>query len=155
MDSLNSERSDEFYQVKLTKITYMVWQEVVVHEILESDNDRFFGQVAEGAVRTHNPQMPFIPPTVQWANDVAFVAQAFPDTDDIIKDKLVGKIHYALVVFTRIKYSPTKSVMVGSESIGVRLEKTINPIFLDLADYLNGFKQDERIVLIHGKSATS
>lgn len=133
---------------KLTKITYMAWEEIIVHEIVESDKEKFFRDIAEGAVRGHNPQMPFIPPSVLWANGVAFLVQAFPDTDDIIKDKLNGKIHYSLVVFTRTEFSKTRNVAVGKSGVDVRLEKPINPTFLDLADYLQGFKPDERIIKI-------
>lgn len=130
----------------MAKITYMAWQEVVIHEIIEEDNERFFRDISEGAVRAHNPQMPFISPSVNWANGIAFVIQPFPDTDDVIKDKLKGIVHFAVIAFTRLNYQPTYPILVGSEKINVRLERKVaNPIFLDLADYLRNFKPDSRV----------
>jgi hypothetical protein len=133
----------------MAKITYMGWQEVVIHEIIEMDNERFFGDIAEGAVKAHNPQMPFIPPTVNWVNGIAFVVQSFPDTDDVVGEKLKGTVHYAVVVFTRLDYRATYPVVVGSETIPVRLNRKVaNPIFLDMADYLKGFRADSRVSAI-------
>jgi hypothetical protein len=123
----------------------MAWQEVIIHEILEETNEQFFRQIAEGAVARHNPQMPFIPPSVNWANGLAFINQGFPDTDDIIKDKLIGKVHYGAVIFTRLDFRENYPCKVGSETVNVRMEKATNPIFLDMAGYLKDFKQDSRV----------
>ena len=127
----------------------MGWQEVIIHEIIEEDNSRFFRDISESAVRGHNPQMPFISPSVNWANGVAFIIQPFPDTDDVIKDKLKGVVHFAVVAFTRLEYRPTFPVVVGSETVNIRLERNVaNPIFLDMADYLANFKADPRVTAL-------
>jgi hypothetical protein len=129
----------------MAKITYMRWDEVIIHEIIEEDNEKFFGDIAEGAVREHDPQRPFVPPSVNWANGIAFTIEGFPDTEEVVKDKLRGVIHYAYVAFTRIDRCDSYPVRIGNENVSVRIENRVpNPILLDLADFLKNFKPDAR-----------
>ena len=116
----------------------MPTEEVVVHQVLESDNKIIFFEdvVKQMLVR----EIPVIP-TVDWIDGIAFAILRFPDTEDIVREELKGRIHYSAVLFTRTPYQPEIVVNLGMEDIRVRLRKAdSNPDFVDLVEYLKTFK---------------
>jgi hypothetical protein len=127
----------------LAKITYMPTEEVVVHQVLESDNKIIFFEdvVKQMLVR----EIPVIP-TVDWIDGIAFAILQFPDTEDVVREELKGRIHYSAVLFTRIPYQPEFMVNLGKEDIRVRLGKADNnPDFVDLVEFLKTFKRNLRV----------
>ena len=124
------------------KITYTPWNEIVVHEVKESSVQQFL----EGIVTQLAAQGQVgVVPAVSWVDGIAFVFGAFPDTPEVVKDKLDGKIHFALVNFTRMSYQPEKKVTVGNRDYIVRMIKAEeNPDFVNLVSFLKeDFKPKE------------
>lgn len=81
----------------LAKITYMSTEEVVVHQVLESDNKIiFFEDVVKQMLVRESPVIP----TVDWIDGIAFAILQFPDTEDNVREELKGRIHYSAVLFT-------------------------------------------------------
>ena len=83
----------------MVKITFSPTKEIVIHEISEKRPDEFYTLMiqqaqAQGAVG--------ITPSVHWAHGLAFTFGFFPETPDIVKDKLEGKIHYGTIVFASV-----------------------------------------------------
>jgi hypothetical protein len=127
----------------LAKITYMPTEEVVVHQVLESDNKIIFFEdvVKQMLVR----EIPVIP-TVDWIDGIAFAILQFPDTEDNVREELKGRIHYSAVLFTKIPYQSEFVVNLGKEDIRVRLRKADNnPDFVDLVEFLKAFKHDPKV----------
>ena len=87
----------------------MAWQEVIIHDIIELDNDRFF----ETVVRQVLAQGVQVLPSVAWVDGVVIGIGHFPDTEDIVKEKLKGVLHYGTVWFSRMEYQATKSISHG------------------------------------------
>ena len=127
----------------MAKITYMPTEEIVVHRVLESDNKIIFFEDVVKQILTK--EIPVIP-TVNWIDGIAFAVLAFPDTEDIVREEVRGRIHYSAVLFTRIPYQPEIVVNLGMEDIRVRLRKADNnPDFVDLVEYLKTFKHKPKV----------
>jgi len=81
--------------------------------------------------------------TVDWFDGIAFAILQFPDTEDIVREELKGRIHYSAVLFTKISYQSEFVVNLGKEDIHVRLRKADNNAdFVDLVEFLKTFKHD-------------
>ena len=126
----------------MAKITYMPTEEVVVHRVLESDDKViFFEDIVKQILVKEIPVIP----TVNWIDGIAFAILGFPDTEDVVREELKGRIHYSAVLFTKISYQPEIVVNLGKEDIRVRLRKADNnPDFIDLIEFLKTFKGDPR-----------
>jgi hypothetical protein len=121
----------------------MPTEEVVVHRVLESDDKViFFEDIVKQILVKDIPVIP----TVNWIDGIAFAILGFPDTEDVVREELKGRIHYSAVLFTKISYQPEIVVNLGKEDIRVRLRKAdTNPDFVDLVEFLKTFKRDPRV----------
>jgi hypothetical protein len=120
----------------LVKITYTPYTEIVVHEIIERDNQSFF----EDMVRQTLAGQVHAEPSVNWIDGVAFAISPMPPTEDIIKENLGGKVHYAAVLFTRMDYKNQFIVRLGNQDYNVRLRKADdNPTMTELSHFLKSF----------------
>lgn len=120
----------------MVKITYVPYQEVIVHEILEQDNQTFF----EDIVREVLAQPVQAEPSVNWIDGIAFIVGQLPPTEDIVKENLNGKVHYAAVIFTKTEFRNSIPVRVGNQDLAVRLRKADNnSILVDLVKFLKTF----------------
>lgn len=109
-----------------------------IHEILELDNQTFF----EDIVRLTLAQGIQVQPSVNWVDEIAFVSIPLADTQEVVREKLRGILHFASVMFTRISFRDTFTIRIGNNDLSVRLRKTTNPLLLQLASYLRDFKPD-------------
>jgi hypothetical protein len=118
-------------------------EEVVVHQVMESDSKViFFEDVVK---QTLAKEIPVIP-TVNWIDGTAFTILYFPDTEDLVREELKGRIHYSALLFTKIPYQSESVVNLGKEDIRVRLRKADNnPDFVDLVEFLKTSKRDSRV----------
>lgn len=106
-----------------------------IHEILELDNQTFF----EDIVRLTLAQGIQVQPSVNWVDGIAFISIPFADTQDVVREKLRGVLHFASVMFTRMAFRENYTIRLGSSDLSVKLRKTTNPLLLQLAGYLRGF----------------
>ncbi len=120
----------------------MPTEEVVVHRVLESDDKViFFEDIVKQILVKEIPVIP----TINWIDGVAFTILDFPDTEDVVREELKGRIHYSAVLFTKMSYQPEIVVNLGKEDIRVRLRKADNnPDFVDLVEFLKTFKRGPR-----------
>jgi len=121
----------------------MPTEEIIVHQVLESDNTIiFFEDVVKQILAKEIPVIP----TVNWIDGIAFAILHYPDTEDIVREEIKGRIHYSAVLFTKIPYQSEFVVNLGKEDIRVRLRKADNnPDFIDLVEFLKKFKRDTRV----------
>jgi len=119
------------------KIRYVPFEELDVHEVLEQDNATFFEDFARQNITPQGYKIP----SVNWIDGVAFVVLVMPPTEDIVKEQLVGRVHYSTVIFTRMQFQPEVNAQVGKELYPVRLRKAANnPTFVELVKFLKEFK---------------
>lgn len=123
------------------KIRYVPYEELIVHEILEQDNASFF----EDIVRHNITPQGYVVPSVNWIDGVAFGVAPLPPTEDIVKEQLAGRIHYASVVFTRTEFKAEIKVQIGKDTFPIRLRKADNnPTFVDLSKFVSDFKASHK-----------
>ena len=122
----------------LVKVSYVPNQEIAVHEIIEEDGPPFFEEI----VRQMLSGQVHIQPTVNWIDGIAFVVSPMPATEDIIKENLVGKIHFAAVMFTRTPFQAQVTVKLNNQEFSVRLRNAErNPTLVDLVGFLKSYKR--------------
>ncbi len=136
MDKYDTER--EFSERKnLAQIEYMPWKKIVVHEIKEMEVPDFLMMV----VSQFEAQKQIGDPGVDWVEGIAFVRGDFPDTQEVIQEKLNGVLHYGMVSFTKTSFEERKKVLFNGRDRFVRLMKgDKNPDFVNLCRFLGGFK---------------
>ena len=122
---------------RTVEIDYVPNSKLIIHEILEQTNDAFL----EDIVRQSAGPQGYMVPTVNWVDGIAFVVAPMSGTEDVVKENLAGRLHYAAVVFTRMDYRGNAEVKVGAQSFPLRFRKADNPTFVKLAAYLKNFKQ--------------
>ena len=122
------------------KITYQHWKELIIHEIIEYKPEEFFASVIQAVLSRGSG---YTIPELNWVDGVILSSSPFPDTPEIIEDKLKGILHYAAVEFVLYpNYKPEVIV----ESRHIKLKKLENnPIFTQLAKFLKegSYKKDE------------
>ena len=133
----------------MPRISFEPVEEIVVHQILEYDNKTFFEDVMRQNLSAG--QLSVIP-TVNWIDGIAFSIWRFPDTDDVVREALEGKIHYFAVSFTRLPFQTHFTVNMANQDIRVPLRKVDNnPNFVSLVAYLKDFKAEIGPPAVEGK----
>jgi len=123
----------------MPRILYEPAEEIVVHQVLEYDNKSFFEEV----MRQNLAQQMSIIPTVNWIDGIAFSIWRFPETDDVIRDALDGKLHLFSVAFTRVGFQTHFPITLANQDIKVPLRNASNnPNYVALVAFLKDFKQD-------------
>ncbi len=121
----------------MVKVTYIPYSEIIVHEALEHDSQTFFEEV----VRQTLASGVHVEPSVNWIDGLAFVIVPMPPTEDVIRENLVGKVHYAAVGFARTDFQTQATVRIGSQTYNVRMRKADNnPAMVDLVKFLKSLK---------------
>ena len=120
------------------KITYTPYQELIIHEIIEQSNPNIF---FEDIVRLALSGAHQVQPSINWIDGVALFIAPMQPTEEVVRENLAGRIHYASVLFTRTDYQPQIAVKIGSQVFTVRLRKAgDNPTLVDLASFLKDFR---------------
>lgn len=124
----------------MVKITYKPTEEIVVHQVLTYDDAKsFFEDVSRQGMSQQAPFLPF----VNWADGVAFAFSGYPQTEDVVKDAMNGRVHYGSVLFAKTPFQPFFSVNFGQDDVRVRMRKVENnPDLVELARFLRDFKKD-------------
>ena len=121
------------------KITYTPYQELIVHEIIEQSNpSAFFEDIVRLALSgAHQVQ-----PSINWIDGVAFFIAPMQPTEEVVRENLAGRVHYASVLFTRTGFQPQVAVKIGTQDFTVRLRRADdNPTLVDLATFLKEFRR--------------
>ncbi len=121
----------------MPKITYLPWGEIVLHEVRELGVPEFFQSI----VAQVEAQKQAGTPSVSWIDGIAFYVIPFPDTPEVVSERLKGKLHFAFVAFTQTSFQSEKKVQFGGREHLVGLVRAENnPNFVDLVEYLKTFK---------------
>jgi len=127
--------------VEMVEVTYAPYKEIVLHEVIEQESQVLF----EDMVRQALASPVHAEPTINWVDEVAFVAAVMPPTEDIVKESLAGRIHYASIIFTRTPFQSQVQVKIGNQNYSARLRKADNnPHLAAVAKFLKEFKGESR-----------
>ncbi len=90
----------------MVKVTFKPWEEVVIHENIRYSLEDFVKLCSIGV------QPGGLANPLQWAEGVVFRAMPMPPTEDVVKEMLVGKIHWNAVEWALMpKYQQV--IMIG------------------------------------------
>lgn len=73
----------------MVKITYMPCKEMIIHEIIESEKNELFNLISQGIQASGSAGAQA---WIQWAEGIAFVMEYFPDTEEVMAEKMMEKI---------------------------------------------------------------
>jgi hypothetical protein len=132
----------------LVEIVYLPWKKIVIHDVIEHQNKQFFEWFMGEAIKQNEAS-----PAVSWANGIAFAVGNFLETPKLVKEKLNGNLHYAIVNFTRIGQQVEFPVEVKGQRYSVRLSPTDNPDFQELTSWLKKWEKPKLVAQVsQGKS---
>jgi hypothetical protein len=120
----------------MVKVTFSPYKELVIHEVIMQDGTGLYEDMVRQALATPA----HAEPTVHWAEGIAFVVSLVPPTEDVVKESLEGRVHYAAVMYTKTPYQARTVVKIGNQDYGVRMRKAENnPTLMAIAKFLKDF----------------
>jgi len=85
----------------MVEFEYQPWKKIIIHEVVKYPIEFFLSQHSLGA------QPGGIGRPLTWVDGIIFNIGPFRETEDVIKEKLEGKVHYSSIVYGVLeKYQP-------------------------------------------------
>lgn len=116
----------------MVAISYSPIKEVIVHEFIAMDMDDL--------LRSRITPAGNYP--LYWCDGILFTFNSMPWTRDIVKDYLVGKVHWSEVQFTKLdKYSPVMTLNDDNYKAEMKIkiiDTTKSAVHRDFAKWLKG-----------------
>ena len=118
----------------MVEFEYQPWKKVIVHEVVKFPLGHFLSAHSLG-IQQGQVGIPLF-----WADGIVFDKNVFRDTDDIIKEKLEGKVHWSSLNYVVMqKYQPEFKVE-GNIRIPV-MNVSDNAVFKKMAEWIkNNFE---------------
>jgi len=119
----------------MVEFEYQPWKKVIVHAVVKFPLEHFLSAHSLG-IEQGQVGIPLL-----WADGIVFDKNVFRDTDDIIKEKLEGRVHWSSLNYVVMhKYQPEFKVE-GNIRIPV-MNVSDNPVFKKMAEWIkNNFEQ--------------
>jgi hypothetical protein len=125
----------------LVQIEYLPWEKIVIHDVIEKDKDTFFKEIMTQFLAQNLREG-----SVYWHDGIAFAVIDFMDTEDTVREKLNGIIHYTAVRFTRLEqYQMDIQTTVEGARFKVNLVTTDNENLREVAKWLKNFKKNGKL----------
>jgi hypothetical protein len=124
-------------QAELAEIVYMPWEQIFVHEVRKLEPTDFFSMIASMA----EAQKTGATAGVAWIDGIAFASADFPETPEVVAEKLKGRLHKAIVWYTETSFQTEKKASVNGREVMVKLARADgNQDFVNLVEFLKTFK---------------
>lgn len=121
----------------MAEIVYQPWEQIVVHEVRKMDPADFFPMVASMA----EAQKIGATAGVAWIDGIAFASADFPETPEIVAEKLKGKLHKAIVWYTETSFQTEKRTQLNGRDVIVKLARAEgNQDWVNLVEFLKTFR---------------
>lgn len=113
----------------MVEFEYQPWKKIIVHEVIKFPLQHFISAsslgIQEGGVGR----------PLTWVDGVIFNISHFRDTDDIIKEKLNGTIHYSAVSYAIHEKFQSLFKVPGNIRIPV-IDLSGNRVFKEMVSWL-------------------
>lgn len=113
----------------MVEFEYQPWKKIVVHEVVKLTLEHFLSTHSLG-VKAGGIGRPLL-----WADDVIFDKGGFRDTDDIIREKLEGKVHWTALNYTVLEKHQPEFKVAGNIRIPV-INVSDNKVFKEMAAWI-------------------
>ena len=85
----------------MVEFEYQPWKKIIAHEVVKFPLQHFLSQQSLGV------QQGGVGRPITWADGIIFLKGGLPDTDEVVKDKLNGILHWNFLQYTILeKYQP-------------------------------------------------
>lgn len=108
---------------------YQPWKKIIVHEVLKFPLQHFLSASSLGI------QAGGVGRPLKWVDGVIFQISQFRDTDDIIREKLNGTIHYSAVSYVIHENFQSEFKVSGNIRIPV-IDLSGNKVFKEMVSWL-------------------
>lgn len=122
-------------QGEISKGDYMVefefqrWKKIGVHEVIRLQLEEFLTQGSMGV------QAGGIGRPLFWVDSVIFKHAVFPDTDDVIREKMKGVVHWSSLTYTPLEKVQPEFKVAGNIRIPV-IDVSSNELFREMAGWI-------------------
>jgi hypothetical protein len=113
----------------MVEFEYQPWKKIIVHEVVKYPIDFFVSQHSLG-VSPGGIGRPII-----WVDGVVFDRALIRDTDDIIKEKLEGKLHYSSITYGILEKHQPAFKVEGNIRIPI-IDVSHNKVFKELVAWI-------------------
>lgn len=114
----------------MVDVVYKPWKAVVFHEIVRSTIENLVHFQALG-VRSDQMGRP-----IHWVDGIALVFTQMPQTDEIVKEQLEGRIHWSQLAFAEMpRYQPVMTTSDGKIQVPIA-NVSHSEVFKDLAQWI-------------------
>ena len=108
---------------------YQPWKKIIIHEVIKFPLKHFLSSSSLG-VQAGGVGRPLL-----WVNGLILQISHFGDTDDIIKEKLNGTLHYSSISYTTQEEFQPEFKVDGNIRIPI-INVSDNRIFAELACWI-------------------
>ena len=113
----------------MVEFEFQPWKKIIVHEVVKLPLEDFLSRhslgVQEGAIGR----------PLLWVDGIVFEKGVFRDTDDIIKEKLAGKVHWSSLNYGILEKYQTEFKVTGNIRIPV-MNVGNNKVFREMATWI-------------------
>ena len=113
----------------MVEFEYQPWKKFIVHEVVKYPIEFFITQHSLGV------QPGGIGRPLTWVDGIVFDISLFRDTDDVIKEKLEGKVHYSSIIYGLLEKHQPKFEVNGNIKIPV-IDLSHSKIFKEMAAWI-------------------
>ena len=114
------------------------WKKIFVHEVVKLPLEDFLSRHSLGV------QQGAIGRPLSWVDGVVFEKGVFRDTDDMIKEKLEGKLHWTFLHYGILEKHQTEFKVTGNIRIPV-IDVSDNKTFKEMAAWIkNNFEKKNK-----------
>jgi len=113
----------------MVEFEYQPWKKIIVHEIIRFPIEFFVTQHSLGI------EPGGIGRPLSWVDGVVFEIGAFRETDDIIKEKLEGKLHYSSIIYGILEKYQSEFKVAGNIRVPIT-DLSSNEIFKEMVVWI-------------------
>jgi len=113
----------------MVEFEYQPWKKIIVHEVVKFPIEFFISQHSLGV------ESGSIGAPLSWADGIVFEIVAVRETDDVIKEKLEGKIHYSSIAYGLLKKHQPQFKVEGNIRIPI-IDVSNNKIFKEMVAWI-------------------
>ena len=113
----------------MVEFEYQPWKKIIVHDVVKFPIEFFISSHSLGI------QPGGIGRPLNWTDGIVFERGVFRDTDEIIKEKLEGKIHYASIGYAILEKHQPEFKVAGNIRIPI-IDVSNNKIFKEMVAWI-------------------
>ena len=113
----------------MVEFEFQPWRKIIVHEVAKFPLEHFLISHSLGV------QQGSVGRPLTWANGIIFEKGVFRDTDDVVREKLEGKLHWSSLHYAILKKYQSEFKMAGNVRIPV-MNVSDNEFFREMAAWL-------------------